>query len=59
MKKKLHELKKYRFLFETYEAVKELEIDDMFDMLLGDDLQGRKDFISRYGHDYIELADIS
>ena len=31
----------------------------MFDMLLGDDLQGRKDFISRYGHDYIELADIS
>ncbi len=26
--------KKYRFLFETYEAVKELEIDDMFDMLL-------------------------
>ena len=31
----------------------------MFDMLLGDDLQGRKDFISQYGHDYIELADIS
>ena len=31
----------------------------MFDMLLGDDLQGRKDFISRYGHDYIEMADIS
>ncbi len=26
--------KKYRFLFETYEAVKELKIDDMFDMLL-------------------------
>ena len=31
----------------------------MFDMLLGDDLQGRKDFISEHGHDYIELADIS
>ena len=31
----------------------------MFDMLLGDDLQGRKDFISRYGHDYLEMADIS
>lgn len=31
----------------------------MFDMLLGDDLQGRKDFISQYGHDYIDLADIS
>ena len=31
----------------------------MFDMLLGDDLQGRKDFISKYGHDYLEMADIS
>ena len=31
----------------------------MFDMLLGDDLQGRKDFISEHGHDYIEMADIS
>jgi DNA gyrase subunit B len=31
----------------------------MFDLLLGDDLQGRKDFISEYGADYLELADIS
>ncbi|MFA5657696.1 MAG: toprim domain-containing protein [Oscillospiraceae bacterium] len=31
----------------------------MFDMLLGDNLQGRKDFISQFGHDYLELADIS
>jgi len=31
----------------------------MFDMLLGDDLQGRKDFISQYGHDYLDMADIS
>ena len=31
----------------------------MFDMLLGDDLQGRKDFINAHGHDYIDLADIS
>ncbi|MGN0632856.1 MAG: toprim domain-containing protein [Oscillospiraceae bacterium] len=31
----------------------------MFDMLLGDDLQGRKDFISEFGHDYIDMADIS
>lgn len=31
----------------------------MFDMLLGDDLQARKDFISEFGHDYLELADIS
>ena len=32
---------------------------NMFDMLLGENLQGRKDFISEFGHDYLELADIS
>ncbi len=32
---------------------------DMFDMLLGDDLQGRKDYISKHGIEYLELADIS
>ncbi len=32
---------------------------EMFDMLLGDNLQGRKDFISQFGHDYLDLADIS
>lgn len=32
---------------------------EVFEMLLGDDLQGRKDYISRYGSDYLELADIS
>lgn len=31
----------------------------MFDMLLGDNLQGRKDHISQFGHDYLEMADIS
>ena len=31
----------------------------VFDLLLGDDLQGRKDFISDHGHEYLELADIS
>ncbi len=31
----------------------------MFDLLLGDDLQGRKDFISENGGEYLELADIS
>lgn len=31
----------------------------MFDMLLGDDLQGRKEFITNNGVDYIEMADIS
>ena len=31
----------------------------VFDLLLGDDLQGRKDFIAQYGADYLELADIS
>ncbi|MGI5958163.1 MAG: DNA gyrase/topoisomerase IV subunit B [Massiliimalia sp.] len=32
---------------------------DMFDLMLGDNLQGRKDYISEYGQDYLELADIS
>lgn len=31
----------------------------MFNMLLGDDLQGRKDFISNNGVDYLDMADIS
>ncbi len=31
----------------------------VFDMLLGDNLQGRKDFIAERGADYLELADIS
>ncbi len=31
----------------------------MFDLLLGDNLQGRKDFISEFGSQYVELADIS
>lgn len=32
---------------------------NMFDILLGDNLQGRKDYISEFGSDYLELADIS
>lgn len=31
----------------------------MFDMLLGDDLQGRKDFISQNGAQYLERVDLS
>ena len=31
----------------------------MFDLFQGDDLQGRKDYISDKGHEYLELADIS
>lgn len=31
----------------------------IFDVLLGDDLQGRKDFIEEHGNRYIELMDIS
>lgn len=31
----------------------------MFDLLLGDNLQGRKDFISENGQKYLEYADIS
>ncbi len=31
----------------------------MFDLLLGDDLPGRKSHIAGHGHEYLELADIS
>jgi DNA gyrase subunit B len=31
----------------------------MFDLLLGDNLQGRKDYINEYGSQYLEVADIS
>ena len=31
----------------------------MFDILLGDDLQGRKDYITENGHNYLEMLDIS
>ena len=35
------------------------EAAEIFEMLLGDDLQGRKDYISEHGSEYLELADIS
>lgn len=31
----------------------------MFDMLLGDNLQGRKDYIAEFGCEYLDMADIS
>lgn len=40
----------------TPEGVKETAT--MFDILLGNDLQGRKDFISENGSAYLELADV-
>lgn len=32
---------------------------DMFDLLLGDNLSGRKEYIAQNGHEYLEFADIS
>lgn len=32
---------------------------DMFDLLLGDNLQGRKDYIAKYGKNYLEMIDVS
>lgn len=32
---------------------------EMFDLLLGDNLQGRKDFIQEFGSQYIDAADVS
>ena len=31
----------------------------LFDLLLGDDLQGRKDMIAEHGHEYLDMLDIS
>ncbi len=31
----------------------------IFDLLLGDDLEGRKDYISNYGYLYLDAADVS
>ena len=31
----------------------------VFDLLLGDDLQGRKDYISMHGSEYIDELDVS
>ncbi len=49
---------------ETRRAIKVTPEDaertsQVFDLLLGDDLQGRKDHIAEFGHKYLELADIS
>ena len=32
---------------------------EMFDLMLGDNLQGRKDYIAEFGADYIDHADVS
>jgi DNA gyrase subunit B len=32
---------------------------DKFDLLLGDNLQGRKDYIAANGHLYIDMTDVS
>lgn len=32
---------------------------EMFEVLLGNDLQGRKDYIREYGHQYIDLTELS
>ncbi|MEF9853575.1 MAG: DNA topoisomerase, partial [Hydrogenoanaerobacterium sp.] len=31
----------------------------MFDVMLGDNLQARKDFIAEFGHLYLDSADVS
>ena len=32
---------------------------EKFDLLLGDNLAGRKDYIANYGHLYIDMTDVS
>lgn len=35
------------------------KMSEMFELLLGDNLDGRKDYIAQYGHLYMDMADIS
>ena len=35
------------------------KMSEMFDLLLGDNLTGRKDYIAENGHKYLDLADLS
>lgn len=35
------------------------ETQQFFDLLLGDNLQGRKDFIAEHGHEYMDMLDVS
>ena len=49
---------------ETRRLIKVMPQDEettkmMFDVLLGDNLQGRKDYIAEFGGKYLDLADIS
>ena len=44
-------------LFNALEDVEQTAA--VFDLLLGDNLQGRKDHIAENGYKYLELADIS
>jgi len=49
---------------ETRRLIKVLPADaqataDAFDLLLGNNLAGRKEFISEHGHKYIDIADVS
>ena len=49
---------------ETRRLIKVMPDDEdstlrMFDLLLGDNLQGRKDYIAENGAKYIDLTDVS
>ncbi|MGN0467350.1 MAG: DNA topoisomerase, partial [Acutalibacteraceae bacterium] len=35
------------------------ETAEKFDLLLGDNLSGRKDYIANFGHLYIDMTDVS
>ena len=50
---------KTRRLIKVEPSVDSARTAEVFDMLLGDNLQGRKDHIAEYGKDYIDLADVS
>lgn len=49
---------------ETRRLIKVLPDDaemtrEFFDLLLGDNLQGRKEYITLHGHEYMDMLDVS
>ncbi len=34
------------------------QIEEVFELMLGANLQGRKDYIAEHGHEYIDLVDV-
>ena len=53
------ELEEEEFSEEESEPSEAEATAEKFDLLLGDNLAGRKDYIANFGHLYIDMTDVS